>query len=398
MEILRGTIFSDDPNLREQLEDVLGKIRAFSLVRHTISGFPTEERLATFLEVQAPAIVFIDISDIERGIQLGNLINKLSRNVQLVAVAPKDDPQLLLTAMRAGMREYLALPLSINEVVAALSRLKELLQANPPSAEYNQNVYSFLPAKPGSGASTACINLGFALTKSPESRAALLDFDMHCGVLDFLLKLPQGFSVRDAAEHAAHMDEAIWMRMVTQVGRVDVLRAGRPREYDSQLPNDFASELVSFARRQYQTVCLDLSGHFDKISVDVLQHSNKIFLVTTPELAALYAARRSMEILQSLHLKDRVGILLNRANSQKINQAQVEELLGTGIYAAIPNDYQAVQDSLTAGHCMAPSTSAGRRYHEIADNLTGRKPSSQQKKKSIFGVFEKLTMKAATVN
>ena len=83
---------------------------------------------------------------------------------------------------------------------------------------------------------------------------------MHCGVLDFLLKLPQGFSVRDAAEHAAHMDDAIWMRMVTPVGRVDVLRAGRPREYDSQLPEDFASELVSFARRQYQTVCLDLSG------------------------------------------------------------------------------------------------------------------------------------------
>ncbi|MBL8175075.1 MAG: hypothetical protein JNK48_10420, partial [Bryobacterales bacterium] len=203
--------------------------------------------------------------------------------------------------------------------------------------------------------------------------------------------------VRDAAEHAAHMDDAIWMRMVTPVGRVDVLRAGRPREYDSQLPEEFASELVGFARRQYQTVCLDLSGHFDKISVDVLQHSNKIFLVTTPELAALYAARRSMELLDTLHLKDRVSIILNRANSQKINQGQVEELLGKEVYAAIPNDYQAVQDSLTAGHCMAPSTQAGRRYHEIADRLIGRKAPAQ-KKKSIFGVLEKLTMKAATVN
>jgi len=131
--------------------------------------------------------------------------------------------------------------------------------------------------------------------------------------------------------------------------------------------------------------------------VNVLQHSNKIFLVTTPELAALYAARRSMEILDTLHLKDRVSIILNRANSQKINQGQVEELLGTEIYAAIPNDYQAVQDSLTAGHCMAPSTLAGRRYHEIADRLVGRKPVAQ-KKKSLFGVLEKLTMKAAAVN
>ncbi len=397
MEILRGTIFSEDPNLREQLEDVLGKIRAFSLVRHSISGFPTAERLTTFLEVQAPAIVFIDITDIDRAIQLGNLVHSITRNTQLVAVAPKEDASLLLTAMRAGMREYLAAPFTMNEVVAALSRLKEILQTNPPSNEYNQNVYSFLPAKPGSGASTACVNLGFALTKSPESRAALLDFDMHCGVLDFLLKLPQGFSVRDAAEHAAHMDDAIWMRMVTPVGRVDVLRAGRPREYDSQLPEDFAPELVGFARRHYQTVCLDLSGHFDKISTAVLQQSNKIFLVATPELAALYAARRSMEILETLHLKDRVHIILNRANSQKINQDQVEELLGASVYAAIPNDYQAVQDSLTAGHCMAPSTQAGRRYHEIADRLMGRK-SPEPKKKSLFGVFGKLTMKTAPVN
>lgn len=398
MEVLRGTIFSESQILREQLEDVLSKIRAFSLVRHSFSGFPPEERLATFLEVQAPAIVFIDVTDVDRAIKLGTIVTKLARNVQIVAVAPSADSHLLLTAMRAGMREYLCLPLTVNEVVAALSRLKDILQANPPTAEYNQNVYSFLPAKPGSGASTACLNLGFALTKTPESRAALLDFDMHCGVLDFLLKLPQGFSVRDAAEHAAHMDDPIWMRMVTPVGRVDVLRAGRPREYDAQLPPDFASELVSFARRQYPTVCLDLSGHFDKISVDVLQHSNKIFLVTTPELAALYAARRAMETLAGINLRDRVHIILNRSDSQRINQGQVEELLGTEIYAAIPNDYQAVQDALTAGHCMAPSTSAGRRYHEIADRLTGRKPAAAAKKKSLFGVFEKLTIKAATVS
>lgn len=397
MELLRGTIFCEDHEIREKLEDVLLKIRAFNLVRHTMTSFPPEDRLKMFLEVQAPSIVFIDITNLDRALSLAATISKISRNVQLVAVSATDSPDTMLTVMRAGIREFLPAPLTMNETIACLSRLKDVLETNPPAQEYNQNVFSFLPSKPGSGASTTCLNLGFALTRGAETRAALLDFDMHCGVMDFMLKLPQGFSVRDAAEHAHQMDEAVWMRMVTQVGRVDVLRAGRPREYDSQLPENFAAELVAFARRQYQTVCMDLSGHFDAVSVDVLQHSNKIFLVATPEVASLYAARRSMELLDGLHLKDRVCVLLNRANSQKINQAQVEELLGVEVFASIPNDYLAAQDALTSGHCMAPSTAAGRRYQEIAERLSGKK-LGPAKKKSLFGVFEKLTLKTAAVN
>ncbi len=46
---------------------------------------------------------------------------------------------------------------------------------------------------------------------------------------------------------------------------------------------------------------------------------------------------------------------------------------------------------------MSTNRTTGRRYHEIADRLIGRKPA-EQKKKSLFGVLGKLTMKAAAVN
>src|SRR5260370_7601278 len=88
------------------------------------------------------------------------------------------------------MREFLSVPLNRRETESALARMAEALRQNPQEIESSQQVFSFLPAKPGSGASTIALNAGMALANDPKRRLALMDFDPNSGILPFTLPLP----------------------------------------------------------------------------------------------------------------------------------------------------------------------------------------------------------------
>jgi hypothetical protein len=59
---------------------------------------------------------------------------------------------------------------------------------------------------------------------------------------------------------------------------------------------------LSFARRQYSTICVDLSGMMERYSVEVLHEAKQVFLVATSELPVLHLAREKLAFLRSQDL------------------------------------------------------------------------------------------------
>jgi Flp pilus assembly CpaE family ATPase len=84
--------------------------------------------------------------------------------------------------------------------------------------ESSELLYSFLPSKPGVGATTLAVNSTMAIARSAETRALLLDFDLNSGMTRFVLNLPGTGSVLDAAKHSAAMDETLWQQIVSKAG------------------------------------------------------------------------------------------------------------------------------------------------------------------------------------
>jgi hypothetical protein len=99
---------------------------------------------------------------------------------------------------------------------------------------------------------------------------------------------------------------------VASIGKLDVLPAG---QLDPQTRIDPMQirQLISFARRFYSSICIDLSGNMEKFSIEVMQDAKKIFIVCTPEIPSLHLARQNLSLLQSMDLGDKVAILMNRA-------------------------------------------------------------------------------------
>ena len=83
----------------------------------------------------------------------------------VLLVVSQLDPALMLEAMRAGVNECVADPVTVPELQAAIKRLAEHLASTARG-----EVFAFIGAKGGVGATTVAVNVATALAKQPRTR------------------------------------------------------------------------------------------------------------------------------------------------------------------------------------------------------------------------------------
>lgn len=384
--MLRGVIICPDSELGADLAQVFEEIGQIAILR-SLDHYPNSVELTRLLRAQAPQVVMLGIHDLESALRTAREIEESVPGTQIVATHRHCEPQTLIELMRSGIREFLGPPFRRQEAYDLVLRLEELLRRKPPHVEATDQLFAFLPSKPGSGASTVAVNMSAALARLPDMHTLLMDFDFNSGMLRFMLKLDNAYSVIDAAEHAADMDEDLWPQLSTKLGNLDVIHAGALNP-GVRIEAPQIRHLFDFARRHYRAICVDLSGNMEKYSLETMQEAKQVFLVCTPEIPSLHLAREKTEYLRSMDLGDRMSVILNRFNRRgTISEAQVEEILGLPVQMCIPNDYQAVQRALTAGTPLPQASELGKTFDELARSTQKKKEPIQPKKRRFIEYF-----------
>jgi len=384
--MLRAIVICPDIELNAKLDTVLSEIGIVTITR-VMDRYPNGVELVRFLRAHAPQVVFISTESMNHTTGIVHDIEKNTPGVQVVAIGRSADPQLLLELMRSGIREYAAFPFDRNMLTEALARIRGVLDAKPAYIESTDQVFSFLPSKAGVGTSTVALNAAVALSRLPNSSVLLADFDLNSGMQRFMLKLDNKHSVTDAAEHAFHMDEALWPQMVTAVDKLDVLHAGRLNP-DFRIESAQISHMLDFMRRNYRVVCFDLSGNLERYSLEIMHESKKIFLVCTPEIPSLHLAREKYLYLKQLDLHERVCVLLNRCQKRPlITPEQIEQLLGVPVSMTFSNDYQGVHRALTFGRWVEPASELGKQFSLLAQSMLENRPHPIDNRKRFIEFF-----------
>jgi pilus assembly protein CpaE len=385
--VLRCIIISPDRELASHLEAAVSALGEVTVCR-TLDAYPGEVDLMRTLRAHGPQVVFLSFEFVEKALDLVRLLENHGTGVQVIAMHREMDPTLLRDSMRAGVREFIASPFERRLLIESLCGVKDLLERSPVSGAASSEIFSFLPSKAGVGTTTIGLNISAALARLPNKQVLLSDFDLSSGMLRFLLKLQTDYSVIDAVEHASHVDEGFWPQLVTSVGRLQVMHAGR---LNPNLRIDPAQirNLVEHMRRNYDVLCFDLSGNLERYSLELMQESKRILLVCTPEIASLHLAREKIAYLRSLDLDQRISIVLNRVSKKPLfTREQVEELLGMPVVRSFANDYLAVNRAMTAGKTLDPSTELGKQFTDFAQHLLEPlKPKTVSPKKGKFLEF-----------
>ncbi len=218
-------------------------------------------------------------------------------------------------AIRAGIGDFVPLPVAEDELVAALGAA--MSDSGQESAPATGRLVSFISAKGGVGTTTLAVNLALVLAESEliEEGVALCDAAIRFGTAAAYL----GFVPdRDLADLARDLDDvgALSTYLVRHPQtRLDVLASPRdPRAAQQIAPADMSAVLIHLCR-SFGLVVVDCPPGLDLLNLAVLDLSESIFVVTEAITPAVLATATFLELLDDQGLGERVRVIVNRHSS-----------------------------------------------------------------------------------
>jgi pilus assembly protein CpaE len=312
-------------------------------------------------------------------------------DVGIVIVASTLDPALLLDAMRAGVNEVVAEPLTEESFTDAVARAT----ANRGPVEMGK-VYGFIGAKGGVGTTTVAVNMAVTLgSMSKPGRALLIDFHQGGGDAAVFTGTEPRFSVLNALENTHRLDQNMLRNLVSEVAPYTDLLAAPDRPIGGPLQPESVRRLISFVAATYRHTIIDLPKS-DGAVLDSLEQLANIFVVANQELATVRSAGRVAATLRQRYGREKITVLLSRSDRQAdIGFEDVEKAVGSRVEHTFPSDYRSALQALNSGRPIALDNhnDLSSSFRRFAQKLAGVK-SERTATKSV-GLLSRLTQRRA---
>jgi len=355
---------------------------------HTSASFPVAATDPLVLRIRGanPDVVLIDIPPDNaqpalRGIEL--LHQELPESA-LFAIGTLSQPQVIVSAMRAGAREFIERPTTTTDLLEAFVRLTAT-QRKVHRESRRGSVFTVVNAKGGSGATTVAVNLALAL-QAAHGSVALADI-APLGHTALHLNLKPLFSVADAIRNLHRLDSSLLESFMTRHNGGLQLLAG------VNTPAGVESSTAEFARLfdmlvgHFRYVVVDASTRADAATRLVCNLSETVLLVAHADVASLWSAARIQQYLSETGGRDRVRLVLNRFRKiPGFSEADAEAAAGAKLLWKVPNQYFAVSTAIDRGIPLMQQnhTEIARSFAGLAALLTENDDDVKRTARSLF--------------
>ena len=272
--------------------------------------------------------------------------------VPILAVGPALPPEALIEGMRAGITEYVPHPAAPDELAAALVRLGRRFGVAREPKRAGQ-MFAFLPAKGGAGATSAAVNFAVELHRTTGQNTLLVDLDLELGGVAIWLGLHPRFSFLDLVRNFHRLDAGLLNSYLeNHASGLRVLAAPPKAERADVVSAEEAHNVFAFLKEVYGYVVLDLSRSFTPLILTALQDADLTLAVTTPDLPSLGSLKRLLPILARFTDGDRnrLRVVLNRYSaSEPVTVDDVRTVLEMEVGWTLSNDYETVSRAATEG-------------------------------------------------
>jgi pilus assembly protein CpaE len=260
----------------------------------------------------------------------------------------------------------------------------------PEQAATTVAVYS---PKGGSGRTTIAINLAAALAQQFPGEVLLVDLALpfnHAALLSSLV--PTGSMASAAAGGDANFEEALLSVILHHPGGMMLLPSVLKPE-DADLINPALIEKsMGMLANAFRYIIFDLGVALTENALTILDHSQRIVLLATPELSSLKDISDLLRIFENvLHIvPGRVVIVLNNKTPRPVvGREDIERTLKQSIAAEIGFDGSKPDEAGVRGEILVltdPKSTIARSAREIADILIGvRGDKDKGSRKLPFG-------------
>jgi pilus assembly protein CpaE len=282
--------------------------------------------------------------------------------VGLVLIAADDSPDLLRTAMQAGLRDVVTLPLSLEQLEASVraaaqwSRaLRERVTGEDSGAQLGGQLVAVAGSKGGVGTTTVALHLALAATRAAPGRpVCLVDFDLQQGDLRSYLDTPYRRSVADLVDVAQeisvrHLQETLYTHPIG----IRVLLAPDEGERGEDIDSAVARNVLAAVKARHALTVVDLGANVTEAAAIGAEVANRVLIVTTPDVVALRGVRRLREMWRRLQVRDDedVTVVLNRVSRKlEIQPDLARKVVGLPVASTgIPADFSSFEAAVNTG-------------------------------------------------
>lgn len=344
------------------------------------------------LPADPPALVIIDAadSDVADADLLDRLCKHFASSTFILLTGPEQQHDLLIRAMRAGVREVLQLPLVHHAFHEALDRIANTAGI---STMRDGKVIAFIACKGGSGATFISTNFGYGLATLADKKVMLIDLHGQFGdAALYVSDQKPAMTLSDVCSQIARVDGPFLDSCLVHVAPgFGVLAAADDPTTSSNLKPEQMDTLLRVARQHYDFIVLDVGRQIDAISLRALDNADSIYPILQLALPDIRDGRRLLDIFRSLGYPiDNTRLIVNRyEKGGKLRLQDLQSALGAEVLHTIPNDYMAVTDSVNQGVPvlqLSRSSAVARSLAEMVELVTARRvPENKGLFDRIFG-------------
>jgi pilus assembly protein CpaE len=249
------------------------------------------------------------------------------------------DRTLVVRAMRAGAREFFALPLAAAEVADALARFSVHMPGDRPAKKRAGRLGVFLGTKGGCGVTTLASRFGVALAQESGKKVLLIDLGLPLGDAALNLGMVAEYSTDNAFRNTTRLDGSFLTSLLaTHSSGLSVLAA--PGEFPQSMPSiEAIDKLLAVARQTFDYVVVDAGSRLDLKDSTLFDASATIYLVTQFGVSELRNSNRLISQFFSTRGR-KLQIVLNRFGTQSLgfDEEQITKALTRPAQWKIPND------------------------------------------------------------
>ena len=316
--------------------------------------------------------------DMEVATEISERYRSTRPTVGVIVIRRRIDMPVLVSALRAGVREVVMADDTLAIVNACSNSAKLSQKISGPNFDSNNlgngKVILVFSAKGGCGKTTLSTNLAVALSSDPEVRVCLVDFDLQFGDVGVSLRLDPQRSISDAVDMKDHLDKQGIASLVTKYSpNLDVLLAPANPVDAEYISGDLGRSILENLKKMYDFVVIDSSPAFTDVILESFEIADKHILMTTLDIPTLKNLRVSISTLDELGIDKSKRIFVVNHSTMKtgISIQDAERAIGAPVDFQIPSSVD-VPISTNRGQILvasSPKHEVSRAVRQIANSL-----------------------------
>jgi pilus assembly protein CpaE len=316
----------------------------------------TAEELKTLLDLRRDiGVAILDgENDFNRTIEMYSLLHDEDRNIPaLMVVAARALDRMGLAGRARVSDEYFTRPYSAESLRWRVEAM--LIRAEVPTddstggviatesgpametadSRRGQIVIVFNP-KGGVGKTTIAVNVASMLQIRKGQRVLLVDCDTVTGHVASSLGMENVRTVADAwtEDLTTAVAESFAEIASTHHNGVAVLVMAESPLHTEILEPKRVAEAITAARQAFDWVVVDMHPDYGPLNQVIFERADKIIVPVTPDVPAIRAAVQFREVAVELEIRDRLAMVVNRANSG-VSVADMERTVGMPALAEV---------------------------------------------------------------